>query len=641
MKTKILWVALWLLILGLAYGWRTQNLDAFGLSNDEGVYLMWGRLVADGYPLYSRTMAVQPPLFLESLALAFKLFGDTVAVGRWAMLAGFAGLAAGLSWLAYQSGRWPGALAALVMLSLAPLIFTFSRLAMAEIPATALAVGSMVLLVVYFEHATWGWLVGSGLALGLSLIFKTLNPFLIIPAGVVLTLHHSLPQQENVVARFLSPHKNWRLLAIDLIGWGAAVAVPLVAVFVFYNSAAAFDQLITFRGDLRAAIPGSWSETWSQFYQFMAAHWSFGLLAIGGIISTAWQAARFDGESVISPSFSKILFNFVWLTWLLAGVAMLLWHSPLFTQHFVVLLPPLILLAASFVSDGLTLWPCSSGWVRGAFVATLLAAALGLPAMVRANQQTVSVVTGGREQDAIRLLDAVTNPNDFVMGDSQLLIFMANRRTPPPLGDLALVGIKAGRQTSERMIRLTQEYRAPAVVQWALRLPWLPEYLAWTEQNYLARRAWDNDHIIYFGRRISPDQPLPNPRQTQLGRSIRLRGFELDSDPVRPGQALNLKVYWQKTEPGPDGYTVFTQLLDSHGALVAGYDSQPLGGYFTVGQWPTGEIVTDVVRLPVPADLPVGRYTLVTGMYMLDTLERLPVNGGPGNVVTLTTITIQ
>ena len=73
--------------------WRAQNLDAFGPFNDEGVYLMWGRLAADGYALYREVYAVQPPLFLESLALTFRLFGSTIEAGRWAMLVGFCLLA--------------------------------------------------------------------------------------------------------------------------------------------------------------------------------------------------------------------------------------------------------------------------------------------------------------------------------------------------------------------------------------------------------------------------------------------------------------------------------------------------------------------------------------------------------------------
>ncbi|HXV41987.1 MAG TPA: hypothetical protein VEC96_02905, partial [Anaerolineae bacterium] len=254
---------------------------------------------------------------------------------------------------------------------------------------------------------------------------------------------------------------------------------------------------------------------------------------------------------------------------------------------------------------------------------------------------TAAIVTGGRETEALQLLQAVSAPDDFVMGDSQLLIFMAGRQTPPPLGDVALVAIKAGRQTSSRMIDLTKQYRAPAVVQWSLRLPWLPEYLAWVEANYLARRVWDNDHIIYFGRRLPPAESIPNERAIRLGDAVVLRGYQLEAGPIKPGQALNLKLYWQSDAPLRDDYTIFTQLLDRQGLLAAGWDSQPLGGYFPTSQWPAREIVTDIVSLPLPPDLPPGDYTLITGLYRLDTLERLLAADGSGDFVTLTTLRIE
>ena len=271
----------------------------------------------------------------------------------------------------------------------------------------------------------------------------------------------------------------------------------------------------------------------------------------------------------------------------------------------------------------------------------IIVAAFNVPAMVKANQETAAIVTGGREVEALKLLQAVSDPTDFVMGDSQLLIFMAGRRTPPPLGDVALVAIKAGRQTSARMIGLTEQYQAPAVVQWSLRLPWLPEYLAWVGANYLTRRVWDNDHIIYFGRRLPPGEAIPHERTVRLGDSITLRGYQLEAGPVIPGQNLNLKVYWQTDVSLPDDYTIFTQLLDSQGRLAAGWDSQPLGGYFPISQWPAAEIVTDIVRLPLPADLPPGDYTLITGLYHLDTLERLRTIDGSGDYITLTTLRIE
>ena len=31
-------------LISLAFAWRAQNLDAFGLSNDEGAHLMWAKL---------------------------------------------------------------------------------------------------------------------------------------------------------------------------------------------------------------------------------------------------------------------------------------------------------------------------------------------------------------------------------------------------------------------------------------------------------------------------------------------------------------------------------------------------------------------------------------------------------------------
>ena len=149
--------------------------------------------------------------------------------------------------------------------------------------------------------------------------------------------------------------------------------------------------------------------------------------------------------------------------------------------------------------------------------------------------------------------------------------------------------------------------------------------MAWVEQNYLAQKVWDNDHIIHFVRRIPPGETLPNAQNTRLGEVLALRGYQLAPNPAHPGDALQLKLYWQADTALNEDFTVFTQLLDSSGALIAGQDSQPLAGHFPTSHWPPGEIITDPVSLPLPPDLPPGQYTLITGMYRLDTLERLPV----------------
>ncbi len=645
---SLIWLALWLLIFGVTLAWRAQNLAAFSPVNDEGAYLMWARLPVDGYPLYRETTAVQPPLFFEWLGLAFRLGGFTVQAGRWAMLVGYISLALALSWLAHRAGGWLAANVAMLLVGIAPLLFFYSRLVMAEVTATGLATVSLALVFVYLERPRRGWLILSGLILGLSFLFKLLNPFIVAPIGLLLLWRHRLSRSGT------GRSYDWSGLLLDGLLFALSLLLPLAVIFVIYDPAALYDQVVAFRGDLRAAIPGSWVDTRTQFILFFSSHWSFWILAFGGIISAVllWPvrggdlAGRTPASTADRPDRGQRvpanLYPIVWVVWLAAGGVMLAWHTPLFPHHVVVLLPPLILLGAGFVVDLAMMWrlKLSSLPVRIALAVLLAATILHLPTVIEANQNAAGIVTGGREAEALALLQGVSLPADFLMGDSQLLIFMAGRRTPPPLGDVALVAIKAGRQSSARMIDLTRQYQAPAVVQWSLRLPWLPEYLAWVEQHYLARRVWDNDHIIYFAPRLYPDQTIPNERTVRLGDSLALRGFQLDQATLRPGDHLQLKVFWQSLAALTVDYTVFTQLLDQQGKLVTGWDSQPLGGYFPTSHWPANEIVTDVVQLPVPPDLPPGDYTLITGMYRLETLERLTTSDGVDQI-TLTTIRVE
>lgn len=626
--------AAWLAILALAVAWRAQHLGAFSLSNDEGAHLMWARLAADGYALYSETQAVQAPLFIETIALAFRLAGPQVEAGRWVILASFGLLAAVLSWLAYREGRWPASLVALVLLSLSPLSFSLSRLVMAEVPATALAALSMGLALVFRDRRRRGWLLASGLALGLSFLTKALYPFLLAPVGLLVwQARHERPPAGS---------RPWRAMAGDGLVWAAGIVAPLILTLALYPPAALYEQLVAFRGDIRAAAAGSAAETWAYFGAFLSSHWGLWLASAGAAVLAVvlsrygWWPGTARGRDLGA-----------WLAWLAAGAAMLGWHAPLFPHHFVLLLPPLCLLAAWYAAAVGQLWRLrrpSGRWgtaIRWAALFIGAAAVFNAPAMVAANRETAAIVTGGREAEGLALLRAVSSPDDFLMGDSQLLIFMAGRRTPPPLGDVALVAIKAGRQTPERMIALTEKYSAPAVAQWSLRLAWLPEYLEWVQANYLARRVWDNDHIIYYGLRLPPGQAIPNERAVRLGEAVLLRGYRTGPAPIPAGGDLNLKVYWQATAPLDRDYTIFTQLLDRNGALVAGWDSQPLGGYLPTGQWPVDEIVTDVVSLPVPAGTPAGQYRLITGMYLLETLERLPNLTETGYFSELATITIE
>lgn len=122
-----------------------------------------------------------------------------------------------------------------------------------------------------------------------------------------------------------------------------------------------------------------------------------------------------------------------------------------------------------------------------------------------------------------------------------------------------------------------------------------------------------------------PDQAL----QAGLGEKLTFLGYslgELASDRT----TLPVRLYWRAQAPPEIDYTAFLQLLDAQNQLVAGWDSQPLNGLYPTSNWKPGEVVADTFTLSLPPNLPPGSYRLVTGMYNLDTGERLPAVGADG-----------
>ncbi len=578
-------------------GWRAANLNAFSLSNDEGAYLMWAWLVHSGHPLYSETVSVSSPLFIVLLDWAFDVAGVSLVTGR-ALVLGFLGLALlGLAWIGATLHHWLTGLVAALAFSVAPLAFALSLMTMGEIPALALATLSLALTLAYWKRGGWGWLALSGLTLSLSLLVKALNPLVALPALWLIVARHRR-----------SPTRN---TSTALAVWGLAGLLPLVACLLVYEPAALYDQAVAFRFELRATYPWRLSNNLTWLEYFVRQQWGIVGLALAGTILSARRA---HWEALVPLGL-----------WLGGALLTVLTHSPLFPHHTIILLPPLALLAGLAVAETATLlkerrWTWSALGVAGGL--TFL---LALPAAVQANQ-TVRAASFGRETEAIAFLDQVTRPTDNVVSDNLLLPFMAGRQTPPPLGDLAQVAIDSGRQTSERLIAISEAYPVEAVANWALRLPYLNEYMDWVEKNYLARRVWDDHHVIYFGRRVATDQ-ISNRIDARIGDSIELIGYDVESKEQR---ALDVTLYWRATAPTGEDYTVFVQLLTPDGGLVAQHDGRPLYGYLPTSDWSPGDIVPDRHRLPLPADLPPGRYQLIAGMYALETLERLPVYPGDG-----------
>ncbi|MBI5305122.1 MAG: glycosyltransferase family 39 protein [Chloroflexi bacterium] len=111
---------------------------------------------------------------------------------------------------------------------------------------------------------------------------------------------------------------------------------------------------------------------------------------------------------------------------------------------------------------------------------------------------------------------------------------------------------------------------------------------------------------------------------------IQLEEFELANPRVKPGQAIGLSLYWRATAAINRDYTIFAQLIDARGQIVAGVDTQPQHGASPTSRWRANQSTADGMVIPVDADVPPGEYSLALGWYDLTTMHRLELLNASG-----------
>ncbi|MCP4425852.1 MAG: DUF2142 domain-containing protein [Chloroflexi bacterium] len=112
------------------------------------------------------------------------------------------------------------------------------------------------------------------------------------------------------------------------------------------------------------------------------------------------------------------------------------------------------------------------------------------------------------------------------------------------------------------------------------------------------------------------DTAVPNPINAQFDSFVILRGYELDAATIRPGEPINVDLYWEVTGQPPGNYLLFVHLIDEIDTMVAQRDTHPGLGSFPSGQWRPGDRFVESIRLylpetayaPATAELSVGLY---------------------------------
>ena len=124
---------------------------------------------------------------------------------------------------------------------------------------------------------------------------------------------------------------------------------------------------------------------------------------------------------------------------------------------------------------------------------------------------------------------------------------------------------------------------------------------------------------------------------------LHLYGYDLTPSTPAPGDALQLRLYWQADAPLDGDYRVFNHLLDAAGNIVAQADGTPHSDpRRTTDTWrdPTETMMSQLFTLTVPDNLAPGSYRLVTGFYRADDGQRLRDDAG-NDSMTVATFTTE
>ncbi len=480
------WAAIWStgILVPLAYllllFWRAPHLDPRDWDYDEGINLMKALLVERGYHLFSEIWSDQPPLLTVTLAGLFQATGSSVAIARVLVMV----LSALLLWAFYLCVRTslltnlqelpppPGstptsrrylhlqevstgrgtivALLACGLLVVSEFYLRLSGAVMVGLPATALGMLALMLLVV--GRPAWPWLLASAVVMALALQTKLLAAIIVPAAAVAIYVNRRDGSDMQGMWAQWQPR----------LGKAAVWGVMLAAAYLLLGLALGalhFDLLFgTHLGAMTANVQNFVEEASGFFPHFVEQHVAYLLLAAGGF---AYAFSR-RATSVLVP-----------LAWFVAGALVFSVQRPLWYHHTLMLSIPLTWLAAYGVAGiGRLLqraWQRRSGTagMAGGFLG-LVATGIALavlwfypnPLPERLAWQMTIYRPNYIQQVADRLLAdaAATDRSDWVFTDHPFYAFQAGLTVPPEIAVLSRKTLEANIIRQEQLAKVMRDY---------------------------------------------------------------------------------------------------------------------------------------------------------------------------------------
>ncbi|MCC7105971.1 MAG: glycosyltransferase family 39 protein [Chloroflexi bacterium] len=641
-------------LLAVAAVTRLVNLDVYTGKFDEGIRAEQLLLMDAGFRPVRDIFAAQGPLSLDVFYGPYVLFGHTLGAARLAVaLYSLVGIAA-IWWVARQIGGNLAAALATALLTLSPLYLKNSRLALLEVPSlvpATLAIGAALHFASTGRRAA---LVASGVLIAIALSIKPMALPAAVATGLIVLLRKPF---------------SWRDVAL----FGLVTALVGLAVAAVYGLDAIVDQVVQYR--LAAHRGSGWSlkENWSIARQELVDE-SLALYALalfGGLVAATRR------PRVVAPLF----------IWLALSAGLLAIYSPLQFKHVVILLPPLALLAGLGLAEAvrglerwracrhgpaagradpdrgsspgplraslLLVWPLTAlllvGWYAATFPRVAGAHRLILAATPETPPETYD--------DEAALIARLTTPDDFIVVDDPYIAYRVRRMVPPALVDTSSYRIRSGALSARATIAELERFDVRLLFLFSDGLRDLQPFSDYVDERFRAVKIYERpngkDRALYlredadFHRaRAALFDSRRKPLNAEIAGQMRLLGYSLDRDELRPGGSAALTLYWESTAQTTVDWHVLTILRDARGREVLQRERNLGGGGEGTADWPAGRWVVRSNQLQLRNGTPSGDYSLSVALYDSKARSSPPVTAGapPGsapNEILLGTVRVR
>ncbi|MFN0074225.1 MAG: glycosyltransferase family 39 protein [Chloroflexota bacterium] len=612
-------IAVFTLLLLVAIAMRGINLTGFSGDLDEGIRGIQLLLMRNGFRPFQDIYASQGPLLLDLLYPLYIAFGGSLAAVRLAVgaysLIGIVG-----TYLISRSLAGPvGAAAATTLLVLSPTYLRNSRQALAENVALGPAVLAIWAALQYQRRGSSAWLLAAGVLLGVSLLIKPITIAAALPVGLCVLMRGGRPLR-------------------GLLTLGCVVAAVVLLVSLMSGLAGVFDQVVEYR--LKTRDLDSWKlrENWAVIQTALGRDQLavFGLAVLGGL-----------ALAILSPKAGIPLG-----VWGIATILLLLFYSPLFPKHTVVMMPPVAILAGAGLGR---LWQYLHGEHRRlsiahfGFMLPLGWYLISLPGLLGWDARYMNLLPGNElprfaeSADVVRSIVALTEPSDYVITDHPYLAFLAQRLVPPALADPSKTRLRTRELTGQEIVQAGTTYPSKIAVMWEDRFRSLPVFRGWFDETYQVVKMYvkrgDQPRYISmrrdsdFGRaRSALTAGLERRSGAEFAGELRLGAFGVERSQLPPGGQAGLTLEWEAIRPLSADYHI---LISLNGADGSAWDSQELsifGRGESASDWNAGRWLVQVATISVPADMAPGDYQIFVSVYDTKNRRTAPVTYRPSAV---------